>query len=249
MPIRAPRRAIAALTNVPFDEAIDFAKQRDVTLPADYYGELQGAARAQAFTVSHIASLRQIQYVLDVLAETLRDGGTFDDFTTLVEHEGIDLSTPHRETVFRTAVQTSYNAGRRTQQLANKEGRGFLMYDAINDSRTRPAHRAMDGFIAPVDHPVWQRWYPPCGYNCRCSAISLTEAQAKIRGYTGRVREPEVQPDDGWNYDPANRGTAQQKLDKSAAAVASKLPPKVQRAAGKWVIRAARDRQGGRASP
>ena len=251
MPIRPPknRRPIAALTTVPFDEAIDFAKARKVVLPDSYYTDVQGAARAQAFTVSHLSSLRQIQYVLDVLTETLRDGGTFDDFTTLVEHEGIDLSTPHRETVFRTAVQTSYNAGRRQQQLDNAENRQFLMYDAINDSRTRPTHRQMDGFIAPVEHPVWKRWYAPCGYNCRCSVISLTEAQAKVRGYTGRVREPAVEPDPGWNYDPADRATAGARLTKAAAAVADKLPAMVKRAAGKWVIRAARKHSGGHGSP
>ena len=240
MAIRAPRRPIAALTSVPFDKAIDFAKAREVVLPQRYYTELQDEARAQAFTVSHIASLRQIQYVLDVLAETLRDGGTFADFTTLIEHEGIDLTTPHRETVFRTAVQTSYNAGRREQQNDNEPDRQYLMYDAINDSRTRPEHRSMDGFIAPVGHPVWQKWYPPNGYNCRCTAISLTEQQAKARGYTGRVREPSVDPDTGWNYDPAARGQQQQRLGSAAAAVTAKLPVKIASAARRWVIRAAR---------
>jgi uncharacterized protein with gpF-like domain len=29
------------------------------------------------------------------------------------------------------------------------------MYDAINDGRTRPAHRTMDNHIAPIDDPIW----------------------------------------------------------------------------------------------
>lgn len=113
------------------------------------------------------------------------------------------------------------------------------MYDAINDSRTRPAHRAMDGFIAPVSHPIWKRWYPPCGFNCRCSVISLSEAQAKIRGYTGRVREPTVDPDAGWGTDPGERDMQAKRVEVAVEQVKSTLPPKVQRAAGSYVIRAA----------
>jgi SPP1 gp7 family putative phage head morphogenesis protein len=235
-----PRRGIvAALLDVVFDEAVKFATSRNVTLPSVYYTELQDEARAHAFTVSHLASLGQIGQVFDALNETMRDGGTFADFTKLVEADGIEFDKAHRETVFRNAVQTGYNAGRRQQQIENEENRQYLIYDAINDSRTRPSHRAMDGFIAPVGHPVWQRWYPPCGHNCRCSVISLTEAQAKARGYTGRVREPSVEPDEGFGSDPGARKIAQ-RLGAAVVKAGAKLPAKVRRAAGKYVIRAAR---------
>lgn len=239
---RAARRIIAALTDVPFTEALDFAKVRGVVLPAFYYNELEASARADAFTVSHLSSLRQIETVFDALNATMKDGGTFADFTKAVDAGGIVLETPHRETVFRTAVQTAYNAGRRMQQVDNEENRRYLMYDAINDSQTRPSHRAMDGFIAPVGHVVWKRWYPPCGFNCRCSVISLSEAQAKLRGYTGRVREPKVEPDEGWGYDPAERAMARKRVDEAVVKVQAALPPAVRRASGRYVIRAARKR-------
>src|SRR5690349_11684161 len=105
MPIREPSMTspIAALTDVPFDEAIAFAEARDVVLPDVYYDELQGAARAQAFTVSHLTSLRQIGQVFDALAAALRDGLTFEAWTQRVADGGVELEAPHRETVFRTA--------------------------------------------------------------------------------------------------------------------------------------------------
>ncbi|MBF0219965.1 MAG: hypothetical protein HQL49_10640 [Gammaproteobacteria bacterium] len=36
----------------------------------------------------------------------------------------------------------------------------------------------MDGMAAPIDDPIWQRWYPTNGYRCRCSVISLSENRA-----------------------------------------------------------------------
>jgi SPP1 gp7 family putative phage head morphogenesis protein len=107
-----------------------------------------------------------------------------------------------RRNLFRTAIQTHYNLGRWEQLEGNKARRPFLMYDAINDGRTRPAHRAMDNHIAPIDDPIWNRWYPPNGFRCRCSVIGLTEAQAKARGY-GTKPTPDAQPDKGWDYHPA----------------------------------------------
>jgi hypothetical protein len=76
------------------------------------------------------------------------------------------------------------------------------MYDAVNDTRTRPAHRAMDSIIKPVGDPFWKAHYPPNGYRCRCSVISLTESQAKKRG--GVTADDDVpdnaKPDKGWEY-------------------------------------------------
>jgi len=80
-----------------------------------------------------------------------------------------------------------------------------LVYSAINDSRTRPAHAAMDGTILPVDHPWWDDHRPPNGFNCRCSSISLSEEEAK--GFGGvTVIAPDAGPDKGWDYSPCKDG-------------------------------------------
>jgi hypothetical protein len=46
------------LRPVPFAEVIEAARQRGVALPEEFYGALQGAARAKAFTVSGLGSRR-----------------------------------------------------------------------------------------------------------------------------------------------------------------------------------------------
>lgn len=78
------------------------------------------------------------------------------------------------------------------------------MYDAINDGRTRPHHSALDNFIAPIDDPIWRKIYPPNGFRCRCSTMTLTEAQARQRGWNGVPKYPaEGRADAGWDYNPA----------------------------------------------
>jgi len=186
---------------LPFLEAIAFAKKQKVVLPDEYYGERIGLARAQARTISGLAGVDQIQSVFDKLDAVLNDGGTFRDFQKSVADGTLDVGLPkHRlELVFRNNIQTAYAAGRWQQVQANKENRPYLQYVAINDGRTRPSHARMNGHIAAVDDPWWTTHAPLNGYRCRCSQVSLTEAQAKKKGIKPASK---AEPDQGWDYNP-----------------------------------------------
>lgn len=185
-----------------FAEAITWAINRGVVLPAVFYGDLPAAARSFAWTVSGLTTLAQIEHVRDLAAQAVADGGTLREFQRAVEQDDEVLALPagRVETVFRNAVQTAYHAGRWEHYEASREALPYLMYDAINDSRTRPAHRAMDGTIRRIDDPWWATHSPPCGHNCRCGTIQLTAEQAKARG--GATDNPRGEADEGWGHNP-----------------------------------------------
>ena len=198
-----------------FHEATAAARRRGVLLPDDFYGRIPIAARSRAFTVSGLASVEQIGQVLDDMREVLSDGKTFAQWrkAALERPELAALPKGRLETIYRNAVQTAYNAGHWEQAQAAKARRPYLMYDAIDDNRTRPSHQALDGFIAPIDDPCWQSIMPPNGHNCRCSAITLTQAQAEARGWTGATPPLPAQPDNGWAHNPAGKeGDAELRL-------------------------------------
>ena len=61
------------------------------------------------------------------------------------------------------------NAARSAAQWQGfKERGGKLEYFTIGDGRVRDEHRKLHGTIMPVDHPFWDLYYPPNGWNCRC---------------------------------------------------------------------------------
>lgn len=187
---------------IPFGEAIRWAKTRKVVLPEIYYGQLQGFARSKAFSIAGLSSMQQLMGVHDSLQQAMQTGATFKEWQAQVRGGAIELNLPrHRlETIFRTNIQVAYGHGRGEQQHEHAKRRPFLMYDAINDSRTRPAHKALDNFIAPINDPIWKTHTPPLGYSCRCTTISLTEEQARARGYPRPFPEG-AKPDPGWDYD------------------------------------------------
>lgn len=189
-PRLAPTQAIAAM------------RRRKALLPDDYYG-LAPEYRQHAFSIAGVTAADQLQSVLDSLTAALADGTTFDDWRDQVEagDVGLSLSTGRLDNVFRTNLQGAYMRGIYQRQRAVQSARPYLMYDAINDGRTRPAHRALDNFIRPADDPIWLTHRPPLGYRCRCTLISLTADQARVRGWRGDLVPPGGDPDTGWDFD------------------------------------------------
>ena len=183
-----------------FQEAVDYAASRDVVLPDVYYGKLAGVQRSQSVSIAGLASLEQIKAIIDLVRDVMDAGGTFADFQKQVKAGDLSvaLSKARLDNIFRTNIQAAYSRGRYEQQMRVSFARPYWMYDAINDSRTRPTHKAMDGVILHHTHPWWKSHYTPNGYRCRCTVVSLTEAQARKRGISPLA--PEVDPDEGWDY-------------------------------------------------
>lgn len=222
--------ALRLSTGLRFAEAIAAAKRRGVVLPDVYYGAMQDAARAEAFSIAGLATLTQLEDVWDDLQRNLASGATFADWQAQASTMALVLPDHRLDNIYRTNLQSSWNSGRAEQILRNRRTHPWLRYDAVNDSRTRPAHAAMDGKIFHVDDPIWNSWYPPCGYRCRCRVIAMTDAEAKRRIKAGQdagndpTVRPVVDPDDGWNYPRLHRGSEPAGLRQAVADRATASP-------------------------
>ena len=195
--------------NVKFEAAIKAAKERNVVLPESYYSDNQGIARQLSFSIAGVASVDQLQMVRDSLAKRTETGATFAEWKKeiLASPEKLNLPDYRLENIYRTNLQGNYNRGKWQSFQEGKEDQPYLMYDAINDSRVRPTHLAMDGIIRPVDDHFWKTHFPPNGYQCRCSCIALNDRQAAARsqgnnGLNKPINSDDMQPDKGWDYNP-----------------------------------------------
>lgn len=196
-----------------FEDSIRAAQRRQAVLPAEFYGVLQGRARGNAFTVSRLAQLDQVQAIQDSLIEDLRNGGNFEAWRTriLAQPRFGHLSPAHLETIYRTNLRAHHAEGRAASILKHQDTHPFLMYSATLDTRVRPTHAALHGIILPVGHEFWKTHAPPLGMNCRCDLIALTKRQAERR--IGAARDqgkvidqppPGNYADPGWDYDRLN---------------------------------------------
>lgn len=174
------------------DEAVRDLSDRQV-MTRDRFDALEDAERQRAFTVSGLESETTIQKLRDLLTSSVASGGTLRDFSAGVDEAmagGTILAPDHLETVFRTNVLGAYSRG--LDAVLDTPGVGeafpYAEYHATHDTRVRDEHFALErcgiggGPIYRRDDPVWLKFRPPWGYNCRCTWSPLTVEQAAQRG-------------------------------------------------------------------
>lgn len=192
---------------IPFDApaSVQIAEaRRQRVMPPEGFYRLSAEKRALAFTVSGLARLDQVQAAADALARHIAEGGTLASFQAWAKTQDWSLPRHRLETIYRNATQTAYNAGHWRRFEETKATRPFLMYDAINDSRVRPSHLALDGVIRPVGDAFWATHSPPLGHRCRCRLVSLSAEQARARGGVTQQPPAEGAADAGWGAKPTN---------------------------------------------
>lgn len=52
-----------------------------------------------------------------------------------------------------------------------------LQYRTQKDDKVRPEHAALDGVTLPPSDPFWAEFYPPNGWNCRCTVVQVRKSK------------------------------------------------------------------------
>ena len=228
------------LKPLPPQEAINYLKSKGYNPSWNWYDMWQ-EDHAKAFTVAKAMRVDILQDIKDAIAKALQEGTTLEQFkkdlTPTLQSKGwwgrqiigdiegaksVLLGSPSRlRTIFNVNTQVAYQVGNYRAMIDPDvlQTRPFWRYVAVNDSRTRPAHRAWSGIILPADDPWWDTHYPPNGWNCRCTAVSLSEREIQRDNYriskspddgtyewinpkTGEIMEVPIGIDPGWAYNP-----------------------------------------------
>jgi len=117
------------------------------------------------------------------------------------------LAGPITETYNKTWLETEYNQAVSNAEMAKKWD-GFsenadlypnLEYRAVDDGHARPDHLAMNGMVAPIDDPVWDTWYPPNDWGCRCSVTQTDKPVAMVA--VARIVAKRIAPNTSAGFD------------------------------------------------
>lgn len=186
-----PEEAIAF-----FAEVLDLPEREWTALLRGILGLARNVAADQRRMITALVG--------DALLTAIEEGSTlraFQDRIAALFKEELPGTSPgkaHLETVFRTNMNTAYQVGRYQQMATMASVRPYWMYQAIDDSRVRASHLAQNGKVYRADHPFWRRWYPPSGFNCRCTVVALAESELAEFGLTLQTQDAEEEPDEGF---------------------------------------------------
>ena len=75
------------------------------------------------------------------------------------------------------SVQSSAEMAAKWEQFAEDGDRYYLQYRTAGDTKVRPTHAALAGVTLPMSDPFWAEYYPPNGWNCRCSVVQVRKSK------------------------------------------------------------------------
>ena len=108
------------------------------------------------------------------------------------------------ETYNRNYLRAEYNYAGASAGMAarwedfQEDGDEYnLQYRTAGDDKVRPEHAALHGVTLPMSDPFWDEYYPPNGWNCRCTVVQVLkdnypatdQAEAYRRGREALARD------------------------------------------------------------
>ena len=199
--------------NLPPEGALRYFDSLNLPLPANA-GEAIAQTAAKARSIAGIYQQEIVADLLNSLRQSAAEGTPFATWRknamVMLRERGLALDkagdmvqqstgevvgtglTRHRlQTIFQTQMTNARMASLWQKLQENKDARPYLQYSAINDARTRPAHRALDNVVYPIDDPFWDYFYPPNGFRCRCHVMALAPRDVARAGLTVSHSSPE----------------------------------------------------------
>ena len=185
------------IETLPYAEAVEYLKKRDVLNKVDY-DRLSAQLKFRAFTASRISDGALLKRINGELIKNIEAGNGLKDFlgmtkTDVLSKVGLgNAGGWYWETVYRTNVQTAYNAGRMMGYEQDKPLALELV--VIDDARTTDYCRqyAGKGFILPYDDPFWKSHIPPFHFNCRTTIRAIYDEREIPQQWSskGAIEEP-----------------------------------------------------------
>lgn len=172
----------------PFIEAINFLLGAEPRL-AETVKEVRRVymKRKHAFALARSASLAVTKRIKGVIAEGMREGRPGERTVKKIlqsvtaKEKMAGFNKAYAQTAYKTTVATAHSAGRFQQVqhpavrriipafkltgIVDDRERGHFPKDRANIKKEN--HFSARGLIAGVDDPIWDKFSPPLGYNCR----------------------------------------------------------------------------------
>jgi hypothetical protein len=201
-------------TSEPAPEVLRYFRAKGMK-PAFDWRDVWGNEHATAFTVAKATKLDVLETLRQAVDDAIAKGETFASFRANLEPKlkalgwwggkdvvdpetgkevSAQLGSPRRlRTIYSANIRSAFAAGIWERAQRTKSTRGFFAYRLGPSIVHRPHHVAREGMVYPVDHPIWDTWFPPNGWGCKCWVLQITREDAESFGYRDDMPEPLVQ--------------------------------------------------------
>ncbi len=190
----------ASAINLPFDEAVDFFRQK-VDMPTKHWTAVMDEAHARSFMVAGAASKSLVADFRQALDKAVSKGTGLQefrkDFDDIVKRHGwshTGTANWRAKIIYSTNMSTAFSAGRYAQMTDPDVLAAFpyWLYVHVNCPNPRLQHLAWSGMVLRADDPFWATCYPPNGWGCHCMVVTVSERGLARMGKSGPDPSPKL---------------------------------------------------------
>lgn len=144
----------------------------DAHLPTDVPDTLRYALEENGFIFSGFKTFHAMR---EIGLSLLNDKGEIKQYADF-QADVLKLNNKYNKNYlyaeYKHAIGTCQMAAKWHKIEADGD-RYLLQYRTAQDERVREEHALMDGITLPPSDPFWDKYYPPNGWGCRCTAVQV----------------------------------------------------------------------------
>lgn len=144
----------------------------DAHLPTDVPDTLRYALEENGFIFSGFKTFHAMREIGLSLVNDKGEIKSYSDFQADVLKLNAKYNTNYLYAEYKHAIGTCQMAAK-WQKFEADGDRYLLQYRTAQDERVREDHALMDGITLPPSDPFWDKYYPPNGWGCRCTAVQV----------------------------------------------------------------------------
>ncbi len=147
----------------------------------DYDAPDHAAAAAMEINVFRFSAIKTTAALVQLNGIVKASKG-FSDFKKRVDESGLleDYNRHKLAAEYQLAVNTGIQSSRYFRQREDMDALPYWEYHTQGDRQVRPAHAVLDGKVFGAKDAIWDKIYPPNGWNCRCTVLPVAFAPDKV---------------------------------------------------------------------
>ena len=159
---------------------LDRALGTSETVWGTRYAEMSLFMQKQIYQFCAAKSIAEMRSLANLAAGKQGTMRTFDEFKAMAERKHSLYNNTYLKTETDTVRMAAGTAMLWQDYLEHEDISPNLRYETMEDERVRSSHRVLNGIVRPIHDPFWNTYYPPNGYNCRCTTVQTDERQTRL---------------------------------------------------------------------
>jgi SPP1 gp7 family putative phage head morphogenesis protein len=128
------------------------------------------------YVFSGIKTFHELNEAFPSLLDEEGNRKPFNQFLNEVQKVHDTYNVQYLRTEYNFAQSSALMAAR--WKLFEQDGdRYYLQYRTVGDKRVRRTHRMLHNITLPIESPFWDKYFPPNGWNCRCTVVQVRKGK------------------------------------------------------------------------